>query len=257
MSSLVNQERLGYMFKVYELLKHYISNFKLRNNSLMGDVARSGVLVVPGFLSEMECDSLIEEFEELASKSSIKIWSDQLESDTRIFGVDKLSERFESFLKDSKLDLYRRQYLKVGLKSDFSMMNRLLYKKGNQGSGGGWHRDSPFTHQFKAIAYLVDVDEKTGPFQYIAGSHRVSSILRCSRILRCRLGKYRFSELEVDELIESGESIESVVGKKGDLILVDTKCIHRGKPIESGKRYAIFNYYFDGDIPQHFEKILN
>ena len=36
---------------------------------------------------------------------------------------------------------------------------KLSHKKGNLGSGQGWHRDSYF-RQFKAMAYLTDVKFK-------------------------------------------------------------------------------------------------
>ena len=38
--------------------------------------------------------------------------------------------------------------------------------------------------------------------------------------------------------------IETIKGKAGTLILVDTSLIHRGKPLVNGCRYALTNYYY-------------
>ena len=46
------------------------------------------------------------------------------------------------------------------------MANKLIYKKGNLGSGGGWHRDTFFKKQLKFIIYLSDVGEKNGELFY-------------------------------------------------------------------------------------------
>ena len=55
---------------------------------------------------------------------------------------------------------------------------RLDYKPNNKGSGDGWHMDSPFSNQFKAMCYLSDVRSVNGPFQILKGSHKTISALK-------------------------------------------------------------------------------
>jgi predicted 2-oxoglutarate/Fe(II)-dependent dioxygenase YbiX len=46
-------------------------------------------------------------------------------------------------------------------------------------------------------------------------------------------------------MIDNESQIVTATAKAGTLVLFDTNCIHRGKPIQSGFRYAITNYYQD------------
>ena len=69
--------------------------------------------------------------------------------------------------------------------------------------------------------------------------------------------KRRFNEEEVRKMEEySNENIQTLTGKAGTLILVDTRGIHRGKPIEEGERYALTNYnWITSKIPTHIKKL--
>ena len=55
--------------------------------------------------------------------------------------------------------------------------------------------------------------------------------------------KYQFTHQEVLHAAGSEKQIVEAIGSAGTLVIFDTNCIHRGKPIESGTRYAITNYY--------------
>jgi hypothetical protein len=68
-------------------------------------------------------------------------------------------------------------------------------------------------------------------------------------------GQYRFSEAEVEKYLQMNEKnkIVEFVAEQGTLAFADTKGIHRGKPLHSGERYAIFCYFWEKTIPPHFE----
>lgn len=189
--------------------------------------------IQPDCIPGVVCKALIEKIEKISEKDSHgRVWRDSVGSDTRILcferDIEDLLKNFQIERKIKSID----SYLGKKTKSWFLMANRVLPKENNLGSGGGLHRDSPFSHQVKCIWYLNDVDANNGPFQYVAGTH--SNLIDQRRIYP--LGKSRFSHVDA-EIIE-------VHAKAGSLLVCDTKCIHGGKPIVSGVRYAITLYTF-------------
>ena len=123
-------------------------------------------------------------------------------------------------------------YLGTRTRSWFLMANRVVPKPGNLGSGGGLHRDSAYSHQVKCIWYLCDVASGNGPFRYIPGSHRSAFADR----RHYPLGENRVAAAE--------RPLAEVTAKAGSLLVADTKCIHGGKPIERGARYALTLYTY-------------
>lgn len=190
-------------------------------------------IVLPDVLSINICRHLIETINKLADdKYHPRVWRDEVGSDSRIFGfeqdIEELLQHFNVKRWIEAIDSYTARKTK----SWFLMANRVLPKENNLGSGGGLHRDSPFSHQVKCIWYLNDVTTENGPFQYIPGTHM--KLLKLQN--KYPLGVTRFPYVE-DELVE-------VHAKAGSLLVCDTKCIHGGKPIQSGMRYAVTLYTF-------------
>lgn len=127
------------------------------------------------------------------------------------------------------------------------MMNRVEYREGNLGSGGGWHRDAVHEQQFKAILYLSDVGPDNGGFEYLINTHRKSSVYKTILSNDIGFAQDKFSEEEMKEILEDhGETYQrkTITGPAGTLILADTSGIHRGSPIADGSRYAITQYIF-------------
>ena len=188
-------------------------------------------IVYPDVIPADVCAELIRRIDTIAdTEGHPRVWRDAVGSDTRIFG-------FEQDMKDFVRHFEVRRYIKavddyVGVKTRvwFLMANRILPKPGNLGSGGGLHRDSPFSHQVKCLWYLSDVTSETGPFQYVPDSHFNTFKTRKNY----PLGKTRFDTIQ-DDLVE-------VHAKAGSLLVCDTKCIHGGKPIKSGARYVVTLY---------------
>ncbi|MBF4984773.1 phytanoyl-CoA dioxygenase family protein, partial [Nonlabens mediterrranea] len=138
----------------------------------------------------------------------------------------------------------------------FILLGWLKKGKGNLGSGGGWHRDSPISHQFKTILYLTDVDETNGPFQFIKGSQNWKNNLKVCKYLNLPLSNRRFKNEDIDSLISQNviPPPTTFTSKKGGLIIADTRGLHRGKPLENGERKAITRYHFTSDIGDKFYK---
>lgn len=184
-------------------------------------------------LSRDACDALRVRIDDVFDEGANgRIWKDAVGSDSRIL-------QFERDIPDliSHIDVEGciegiDAYLGRTTRSWLLMANRVQVKEGGRGSGGGLHRDSPFSHQVKCIWYLSDVGEDNGPFQYVAGTHR--NLIGDRH--KYPLGAYRFDEV-ADPLV-------SATATAGSLLVCDTRCIHGGKPIRKGVRYAITLYTF-------------
>jgi ectoine hydroxylase-related dioxygenase (phytanoyl-CoA dioxygenase family) len=88
-----------------------------------------------------------------------------------------------------------------------------------------WHRDFNDRHLLKAFLYLVDVDEETGPFEYVAGSARGGPYAN-------DWAWHPLSESypPQDELAERipPEAIKTFTAPKGTIIFCNTSGFHRG-----------------------------
>ena len=131
----------------------------------------------------------------------------------------------------------------------------------NGSSGGGWHRDA-FLSQFKAMLYLTDVNSENGPFQLLPGSHKLRNVMRAIHKGGLRHWQDRLFDKEVERVEATlGIKRKTFTGKAGTLILFNSTCIHRGKPIETGERSALTNYYFPigrniSDLRKQFKPML-
>lgn len=201
--------------------------------------------VIPQVLPEPVCQQLVGKIEAiLADNKHPRVWRDSKGSDNRIWGfeqdIDDLVDNFDIPRWMRAVD----KYTGTKTRSWCLMANKLVPVDGNFGSGGGMHRDSPFSHQVKCIWYLNDVGSLNGPFQYLPGTN--VNIIRDRR--RYRLGENRFHGIK--------KEATEVHATAGSLLVCDTKCIHGGKPIEEGARYAVTLYTFsrESGVKSIFEK---
>jgi hypothetical protein len=88
-----------------------------------------------------------------------------------------------------------------------------------------WHRDFDDRRLVKVFLYLVDVDEETGPFQYVAGSAPGG---RYADAWPWRpLGENYPPEDELERRIPA-EAVRIFTGPKGTLLFCNTAGFHRG-----------------------------
>lgn len=188
-------------------------------------------MVRPGALSKPACEEMIARINAAAEDNTHpRVWRDEVGSDTRVLGFEQDIPDYLSQFEVERMIKAVDAYTGSRTKSWFLMANRVVPKENNLGSGGGLHRDSPFSHQIKCIWYLSDVTTENGPFQYVPNTH--------FNLLKTRadypLGKTRF-DMVAHDLVE-------ITAEAGSLLICDTKCIHGGKPIASGARYAVTLY---------------
>jgi hypothetical protein len=216
---------------------------------------KNGYIILDKKLDSVICDKIISSFEKCISDNNT--WVDDTKSDTRLFYAQKYIKEIDCILNNNLYNSISRKFYGKKINQKFSLMNKVVPTENNLGSGAGWHRDSPTSHQLKVLIYLSDVEKGNGQFQYIENSFKKFDIFKT--VLRYKwTDKYRFSENEISKYIKDFKTkIVDITGEKGTIVIVDTKGIHRGAPIEFGKRYAMFNYYYKDKIPDHFKKFQN
>lgn len=185
----------------------------------------------------------------LESPNDLIIWSDEKRSDMRIHGFENVYQFKRTFL-NIVIDIAKKSHCSE--LSHFSVLGaRMKHVEGNIGSGGGWHRDSAHRSQVKVIVYLSDVTDINGPFQYVPSSHWTAHLLKYGGLFSSKL---RYTPAEVSEM----QTPITVTAKAGAGIVVDTKCVHRGKPMSSGERYALTFYFFDnGSVSPTIRPLIN
>jgi hypothetical protein len=177
-------------------------------------------------------------------------------TDERIYGVERLDDAFVLAEEMRAIDELSSRFYKTAPIKWFQVLGRITFAANNLGSGSGWHRDSPFSHQFKAILYLSDVGPDNGPFQYIKGSHRKEPLVAAARSLGLSYQTYRFPTEQIERLERENvmPSPTTFTGRRGTLLLADTRGLHRGQPLRAGARLALTRYYFPRRIPDGFSK---
>jgi hypothetical protein len=215
-------------------------------DQLCVDLSRDGYAIVRDFKSRTECDELRAEVDRVINQYDAKLWRDEHNSDVRAFGIEQVSSKIAGFSNDPLINNVARRYLSDDQTCFFTLANRVTPTPHNLGSGGGWHRDTPHERQFKSLLYLADVSAENGPFEYLQGSHHLGFLLNTIARDRIQFAQHRFTEDEVHAIAERVANPPTVfTGTAGTLLLVDSSGIHRGRPIQSGMRYALTNYFFD------------
>jgi len=212
------------------------------------DIRTLGFSMIEGFFTAEECDTMSQFIEDY-----IGVHDRKFANDHRIYSIQKLNSYIKEKFHDSEiLRQIGEDYTQTHLILQSTLGAKLVEEAGNKGSGGGWHRDS-HTLQYKNIAYLSDVTEENGPFEYVAQSHTKQAIFDALKYRppgkNCH--NYRFTQQEIDEISSKmGLEVVTVCAPKGSLLLADTRGLHRGKPLIKGVRYALTNYFVPEDLFQ-------
>jgi len=90
-----------------------------------------------------------------------------------------------------------------------------------------WHRDYNDWHLVKTFLYVDDVDEETGPFAFVRGTHR--GVLRHTDppFFRDSLGARRVSDEQMETFAPKAKWT-TAVGRAGTVIVADTTGFHKG-----------------------------
>lgn len=212
--------------------------------TLLAAIERDGSVAVPGYWSEekaaqarLEIDRLIALYPE-----SLQIFSGG--SDKRMFGVEVASSLLAEFHHDPFLIGFGELLHGLRLKNFATLGARIDATADNNGSGDGWHRDA-HGFQFKSILYLSDTDETNGPFEYLPGSHKLWRAALDAIVADLPAAPAsRYDDRHLARLARVGLKPRAYAGRAGTLLLAFTCGIHRGRPLRSGCRYALTNYFY-------------
>lgn len=238
---------------VFESLRRFFltSFYFFDQDPILKELKLKGLVVIPKYFNDDQVEKIESEIDEYLNKNidnKSLIWSDDAKSDFRIFNSETKinSKEIDNFLNDPFIEKIRKKYTgrKKSIKSVLAA--KLINKQKNLGSGGGWHFDSPYSRQFKALMYISDVSINNGPYEYIEKSSSKYLHIKCFLKGLIKPGQYRFTNTEVEKISNKLNLKNKIVtGSKGDLILVDVTAFHRGQPIKSGSRHAITLYCSD------------
>ena len=232
-------------FKLYYYLKLNFYKWKFKNNKYLYNIYKDGFCVIPNFIKPKECDFIKNEITKYIKKNPKKIYNYH-NYDYRIFSFNKVSKISNKFRNNKFIKKIILNYNNENnIKHSFTMGSKLLAKKNNRGSGGGWHRDNlngPFP---KAIIYLSNVKYDNGPFQYVKGSNNFFNTIEFLFFSKIGYNKKEFNNRLIKKYSKlKKKMIKTLIGKKGTLIIFDSSGIHRGMPIKKEKRYSLTNYYY-------------
>ncbi|MFW6358474.1 MAG: phytanoyl-CoA dioxygenase family protein, partial [Chroococcales cyanobacterium] len=108
-----------------------------------------------------------------------------------------------------------------------------------------WHRDTQDRRHIKIMVYLNDVDEESGPFEYLPIS---STPLNLS--LKYALYSTTFlPEKESKKLIPKSK-IKSCVGRAGTVVFFEPNGFHHGKMPTLKERHAVL-FKYNSRNPRH------
>lgn len=214
-----------------------------------------GYSLDPSLITIDECESLREKIDELMVSKKLMFQESLNTGDCRFFGVENYISSLVDLFEANYRKVFAQLYICPEKELVYTIMaGKIIYKEGNTGSGDGWHQDSAFNRQYKLIIYLTDVDDKNGPFQYISGTSSLFEVVKESFKRDRKIGDTRYKGEQLEHLLSRVVEFRS---KRGAAILVNTRGIHRGKPLSEGYRYAITYYVYKKRIPKHIANLVN
>lgn len=109
-----------------------------------------------------------------------------------------------------------------------------------------WHRDPGINGVIKIFVYFSDVDNESGPFEYLKQTH-IKTSNKDNKLSRKRFfgGSFYPSEKQINYFIKNNNKSKKILdGKKGTIIIADTSGFHRGGFAKKGGRLmSTFVYY--------------
>lgn len=139
----------------------------------------------------------------------------------------------QEILADESLMAFAQEYLGGSPILDLVSMwwHAPFKQEADQNAAQWFHFDMERVKWIKFFFYITDVDTNSGPHTFIPKTHRTRGIPAALR----RKGYVRLSDEEVSDHF-SQDSWQEFTGKRGTLIVEDTRGLHKGKHCLSGDR---------------------
>jgi len=199
------------------LHRAYQSDLIDREWEVVGDLVQHGIAVTqiePSLLKELQAIKLEVKTRDNSSYLKGAFGRHYTLTDSPLF----------TFTYSRKILDIVREYMEIAPDLWFSSYDVTIPSSGERVLNQRWHRDPPDRRLVRMFLYLSDVDEESGPFQYVRDSHRGGKNFKTfpSRPPR---GCYPPTGMVEATM---GDDIQTVPGKAGTLIFCDTNGLHRG-----------------------------
>lgn len=99
-----------------------------------------------------------------------------------------------------------------------------------------WHFDSDAIEWIKIFTFMTNVNKKSGAHQAILRTHRTGA-----KSLNIR--SYGTNRIPDDVINEEFDEKQSFDLSAGSIVFGNTKCLHRGQPLENGKHRLMHQFY--------------
>lgn len=216
-----------------------------RVQKLLDTLDRDGWVVVEGHIPKHKCDEVVALLDRTFDRRPERMRTEYAGAEYRYFGSEDLGRPILDFFSDPFLHSIAEAYVRTKVVNIATLANKSLPVKEEAHIKDRWHRDS-FGRQIKAIAYMCDVDERNGAFEFVPGSHRLPRILADLYRSKLKAFQWRLSDEEVADLVRaSGMAPKNFMAPAGSVVLVNTCIVHRASPVNTGLRYALTNYYVE------------
>ena len=146
----------------------------------------------------------------------------------------------QELIMDPALIQIARDYLNCEPIFDFPAMwwSTAFLKEASSEAAQLYHFDMDRLKWLKIFIYLNDVTEENGPHRYIRGSHKIGA--KPDHLLK--RGYVRIPDEDLKEHYSKNDFVE-VCASAGSVFAGDTKCWHKGTPLQKGDRLVLeFEY---------------
>lgn len=249
---LLKNNRLWFTVQKYRAYSRVrLRSHLARRPELAEALARDGVVVVPGYLPPDQVASMLGGVEEALARvgrGELKehVFTVQPTMTYRIAKADEVVPATRPFFDDVSISSTMEAVIAPGVAS---YRHEIDYRFGvaEMAQADVFHFDN-WRPICKAFLYLTDVGPKNAPFAYLKGSHQMED-WKVPHALAFdaygSTGRYgHFFAQEVRELRRRHDWEEVVcTGPAGTLILADFRGLHRGTPLQEGRRILLNNTF--------------
>lgn len=101
-----------------------------------------------------------------------------------------------------------------------------------------WHIDLDFNNHIKVFVFTSDVDSSLGDHQYVNQTHDTFMpplLSKTGGVLQ------RYT---TQQLLDNNLHISNLSPKRGQIVIANTRCLHRGTPVSSNRERLIYEITF-------------
>lgn len=243
-------------FKDEEKLKSIVEVIKLRGYVVFPEIVPSEIIErMHSFTSNTKALKRMMDGQTGSLDLSKEIYKGGVPKAVRYdYSVDDILDQpdVQDLISDGSILAIAEKYLNATPKADVLSMwwHTNFSDKPDSIAAQYFHFDMDRVKWLKIFIYLTDVDSESGPHSFVEGSHKTNGIP--SHLLR--KGYVRLSDEEIEESFTK-EKIINFTGKKGTLIIEDTRGLHKGAHVTGNPRLMLQLQFSNSLFGTNYEKI--